>query len=424
MGYKVKRFSVLLDKMFGTTDRDSGFWRKKIEELKRVNPNHPKIKKFEQQLQYALEEEAKTDPKKAEEAARRRAQGHSSGFNTRNTYNAAEEAKAYEEGMRANWRKARSTFNSDMRKKSNTSFNKMAKTTAKIDAVGLAAIPTALGAYAVYDARKKKKAWENKQKKFSSETKEDKKKRLKNSGVLLGTSAALGSGVGALSTFDVGEKIKNKVWNQNYAEKCGKLNFLGENSNVLPLGVQKEVLQDIENTTEAGKRYVKRANKVIKKAAVKNAGKGALIGTAIGLPLAYAGNVNNKIQNEKKNKKKTKKFSKVLMPGFKLVPVKDLSDKQLENMAKNDDPKRTKIAKKNQKKIDTMLGTVSGLTGMEAGRVASKAQGKKIAPGMTKGAIIGTAAGIGASEVMGYYGRKHHKKTAEEARAELKKRGN
>lgn len=57
MGFRVKRFSVLLDKLFGETDRDSEFWKKKIEEIKRVNPNHPRIKTYEQQLQYALEEE-------------------------------------------------------------------------------------------------------------------------------------------------------------------------------------------------------------------------------------------------------------------------------------------------------------------------------------------------------------------------------
>lgn len=41
---------------------------------------------------------------------------------------------------------------------------------------------------------------------------------------------------------------------------------------------------------------------------------------------------------------------------------------------------------------------------------------------MIKGALIGTAAGVGASEALGYLGRKHHRKTAEEARVELEKR--
>jgi hypothetical protein len=157
MGYKVKRFSVLFERMFGTIDKSSDFWKKKLEEFKRVNPNHPKIKKIEQQLQYALEEEGKSDPKKAEEAAKRRAQGYSTGYKTKNTYNAANESKKYEESMKASWRKARDTFNSDMRRKGDMSFNKMAKNTAKIEAVGLATVPTVLGAYAVYDAQKKKK---------------------------------------------------------------------------------------------------------------------------------------------------------------------------------------------------------------------------------------------------------------------------
>lgn len=119
-----------------------------------------------------------------------------------------------------------------------------------------------------------------------------------------------------------------------------------------------------------------------------------------------------------------KRFSKVLMPGFRRVSIEDLSDKQLENVAKNDDPKYDKVKKKNQRKIDTLMGTVYGLTGMEAGRVLSKVKGKKIAPGMTKGALIGTATGVGLSETLGYFGRKHHKKTAEEAREEIKRRRN
>lgn len=434
MGFRVKRFSVLLDKLFGLTDRDSEFWKKKIEEIKRVNPNHPRIKTYEQQLQYALEEEGKKDAKKAEEAARRRAQGYSSGYNTaadeararaekEAKAKAEEEARAYEKKMMNRWETARSRINSDARREGSIKVNKMVRESAKMDAVGFAAIPAALGAYALYDAKKKKKAWEKKkQKKFSrEETKEEKKKRLKSSGILLGTSAALGSGYGAVNTWATGEKIKNKVANQTLYESSAKSYYMNRNFPFNPSSVNDKILQDMDNMTEAYERYKKRAGKVIKKATKKNAVKGALIGTAIGLPFAYSNSVHQKIMNEK-GKKKTKKFSKVLMPGFKLVPVEDLSDKQLENLTKNDSPRSVKISKKNQKKADLMLGVASGLTGMNAGRVISEAHGKRLAPGMVKGALIGTTAGVGISEALGYFGRKHHRKTAEEARVELEKR--
>ncbi len=422
MGYKVKRFSTFLDKLFGEIDKDSSFWKKKIEELKKENPNHPRIKTFEQQLQYALEKEGKNDAKKAEEAAKRRAQGHSSGYNTKSTYNAAEEAKAYEEGMRARWKATRSTINSTARREGNIKFNRTARGSAAINAFNYAAIPAAYGAYAFYNARKKKKAWEKKkQKEFSrEETKKEKMNRLKSSGLILGTTAALGSGYGASNTFATGERIQRKVAAQNLAEAEAKANYMNRNLIHNPLSVSKEIVKDLGNTNEAYERYKKRAGKIIRKAAKKNAVKGALIGTAIGLPYAYHNSVTQKIINEKKNK--TKKFSNVLMPGFKLVPVKDLSDKQLENVAKNDSPRNIKKIKRTQKKVDLMLGAASGLTGMNAGRVISEAQGKKIVPGMVKGALIGIATGVGASEALGYYGRKHHRKTAEEARAELKKR--
>jgi hypothetical protein len=428
MGYRVKRFSVLLDKLFGETDRDSEFWKKKIEEIKRVNPNHPRIKTYEQQLQYALEEEGKTNAKKAEEAARRRAQGHSSGYNTKSTYNAAGEAearaRAYEKAMKNRWEAARSSINSAARREGNIGFNKMARESAKIDAIGLAAIPAAYGVYAFHDARKKKKAWEKKkqkQKEFSrEETKEEKRKRLKSSGILLGTSAALGSGVGALSTLTTGEKIKGKVADQNLFESSAKVNYMNRNLFINPPSVDEEISKDLGHSAEAYERYKKRAGKVIRKATKKNAVKGALIGTAIGLPFAYSNSVHQKILNEKK--KKTKKFSSVLMPGFKLVPVEDLSDKQLENVAKYDSPRSIKISKKNQKKTDLMLGAASGVTGLYAGKDISKIHGKRLAPGMMKGALIGTAAGVGVSEALGYFGRKHHRKNAEEARVELEKR--
>ena len=435
MGYRVKRFSVLLDKLFGETDRDSEYWRKKIEELRKVNPNSPRLKKWEQQFQYHLENEGETDAKKAEEAARRRAQGYSAGYNTtadeararaekEARARAEEEVRAYEKKMMNKWESARNSINSAARREGNIKVNKMARESAKIDAVGFAAVPAAMGAYAFYDAWKRKKAWEKKkqkQKGFSrEETKEEKEKRLKSSGILLGTSAALGSGYGALSTLNVGEKIKNKVANQTLSETSAKSDYMNRNFLFNPSSVEDKIAQDLGNTTEAYERYKKRAGKVIRKATKKNAVKGALIGTAIGLPLAYSSSVHQKIRNEKK--KKTKKFSKVLMPGFKLVPVEDLSDKQLENVAKNDSPRSIKIGKKNQKKTDIMLGAVSGLTGMDAGRIISRAQGKKIIPGMIKGAIIGTVSGVGASETLGYFGRRHHRKTAEEARVELNKR--
>lgn len=427
MGYRIKRFSVLLDKLFGQTDRDSEFWRKKIEETKKIDPNHPRLKTFEQQLQYALEEEGKKDAKKAEEAARRRAQGHSSGYNTKSTYN--EEVKAaYEKKMMGRWEAARSSINSAARREGNIGINKKIKEIAKIGTISSAVAPAIIGAYVFHDARKKKKAWEKKkqkekEKEFSrEETKEEKMKRLKSSGILLGAPAALGSGYGALSTLNTGEKIKGKVAAQNLIEAEAKTNYGIRNLFLNPSSVNEEITKDINNITEAHERYKKRANKVIKRAAKKNAVKGALIGAAIGLPFAYSNSVRQKIKNEK-GKKKTKKFSKVLMPGFKLVPVEDLSDKQLENLAKNDDsPRNIKLRKTNQKKTDLMLGAASGLTGLEIGRAISDMRGKKIIPGMVKGALIGTAAGVGASEALGYFGRKHHKKTAKEAREELERR--
>lgn len=121
---------------------------------------------------------------------------------------------------------------------------------------------------------------------------------------------------------------------------------------------------------------------------------------------------------------KIKRFSKVYILG-KAIPVEDLSDKQLMNVAKGDGMTRnSKRVKKSQDKTDILLGVGFGAAGMNSGRVISNRLNKNIISGMAKGGIIGAATGVGTSEILGYYGRKHHRKTAKEAIKELERRKN
>lgn len=69
---------MIIPRQKSFSDRDSDWWKKKIAEERKKNPNSPRLKKWESILQYTLEEEGKADSRKAEEAARRKAQGHSS----------------------------------------------------------------------------------------------------------------------------------------------------------------------------------------------------------------------------------------------------------------------------------------------------------------------------------------------------------
>jgi len=283
------------------SDRDSEWWKKKIAEERKRNPNSPHLKKWEAQLQYALEEEGKADPRKAEEAARRRAQGHSSYSGKTAEQKAAEDLnKVYKEFRSKVGKQARQAFNKNWGKSATNEFK------AKM---GVAAGVAAAGAgVSAYRARKNRKEWEKKQKTYSQkkddkyyrgeETDYQKKMRKGGSRFIAGTGLVTGAGIGSLLSSAEVSDAKTRVAMENSEERLRKR---AAEANVLHPEFSRLVNEDIANTSKAAANYERRIGKLAKKKLVSGGLKGAAIGGTIGGLAAYGHHNSVKTMHEKVN---------------------------------------------------------------------------------------------------------------------------
>ena len=290
---------ILRQKFF--SDRDSEWWKKKIAEERKKNPNSPHLKKWEAQLQYALEEEGKADPRKAEEAARRRAQGHSS-YSGKTAEQAAREdlKKTYEEFRSTIGRRSRKTFNKNWGKASTNQFKANLGVT-----VGTLAAAAGLGAIR---SRRARKEWEKKQKTYAQkkddkyyqgeETDYQKKMRKGGSRFIAGTGLVTGAGMGSILSKSEVLDAKSRVANENLAESLERLNLLKR----APVPEILELTnRDSERASKAAANYERRIGKLAKKKLVSGGLKGAAIGGTIGGLAAYGHHNSVKTMNEKVN---------------------------------------------------------------------------------------------------------------------------
>jgi len=290
---------IIRQKFF--SDRDSEWWKKKIAEERKRNPNSPRIKKWEAVLQYTLEEEGKNNAKKAEEAAKRRAQGHSAYSGRTAEQTATEDInKAYKEFKSKVGKQARRTFNKNWGKEGTN------RSKAQIGILaGLTAVGAGLGAY---QARKNRKEWEKKQKTYSQkrddkyyqgeETDFQKKIRKGGSKFIAGTGLVSGAALGSLLSDSEVSDAKRRVAYENLAENTEKIRMLREAPHP---EILQRVEEDLANTRRAAANYERRVGKLAKKKLISGGLKGAAIGGAIGGLAAYAHHNSVKTMNEKIN---------------------------------------------------------------------------------------------------------------------------
>ena len=94
------------------SDRDSAWWKKRIEELEKKDPNSPRLQKFREQLDYALAEEAKA--KGASEEAR--AAGRAAEERMRNNSSAGRSSGGNSR-WKDPWEEFRKSWNENFREK-------------------------------------------------------------------------------------------------------------------------------------------------------------------------------------------------------------------------------------------------------------------------------------------------------------------
>ena len=300
---------------------------KKIAEEQRRNPNSERIKKWQQQLQYALEEEGKKDKAKAEEAAKRRAQGFSAygGSKTKSGFDEAWERwekakKSWDDFNRAedaanktaqeDFEKVRQRVNQESRKAYNTKINKGMKNIRKGGLIVGGTIVAGVGINAAVKAKKNQKKWEEKKAKMYSskieETPEQKRERRIDSGIILGTTSGSGAILGNRYVTSAGKFVKNKAKNQNFKEWFQK--EMDPNTDLFRASGAFD--KDIKHSEEAVKSLERRVDKIVKKKKGKAALIGATAGLALGAPLAYASNTHSKMSNEQRNAAKLKRTKK------------------------------------------------------------------------------------------------------------------
>lgn len=108
------------------SDRDSAWWKKRIEELEKKDPNSPRLQKFREQLDYALAEEAKV--KGASEEAR--AAGRAAEERMRNNSSAGRSGgnsrwKDPWEDFRKSWEESTRNFKEKMRANDNAQMDEV-----------------------------------------------------------------------------------------------------------------------------------------------------------------------------------------------------------------------------------------------------------------------------------------------------------
>ena len=306
---------IILRKLFGESDRNSDWWKKRIEEERKRNPNSARLKKWESVLQYTLEEEGKTDPQKAQEANRRKQQGHSSYSGQKSNNNSNYYRSKTKEEIKKEYQKFRSEANRYARRNKHYGMEdaKAFKTNAKILAGGAAIIA---GAHA-YNSKKQRdefkkkqaqKTYSNKSKSYynGEETERQKKSRRLGNSVITGTGIATGATLGASIPAVDSSSRALRVIGENFQENNDKY-FRAKYINPEFTG---EVIKDIENTKRAADNYTRRALKITKKKMARGALKGAAIGGAIGGLAAYGNNnsvktLNEKINSNRRNKNKS-----------------------------------------------------------------------------------------------------------------------
>ena len=294
---------IILRKLFGQSDRNSEWWKKRIEEERKRNPNSPRLKKWESVLQYTLEDEGKTDPLKAQEAAKRKQQGHSSysGNNSSSHYSGKSQ-----EDIKKEYQEFRSKANKYARRSKHDGMAdaKRFKTNAKILAGGAAII----AGYNAYNSKKQRDEFKKKQaqKAYSEkseayykgeETERQKKSRKLGNSIITGTGIATGAVLGSSIPAVDSSSRALRVIGENFEENSAKYN----RARYINPEFTGEVIKDMENTKRAADNYTRRAMKITRKRMAKGALKGAAIGGAIGGLAAYGNNNSVKTLNEKIN---------------------------------------------------------------------------------------------------------------------------
>lgn len=297
---------ILRQKEFA--DRDSTWWKNKIAEERKRDPNSPRLKKWESQLQYVLEEEGKVNPTAAQEAARRRSTGHSS--YSGNT-------KSYDQQVKEAYRDWRSRVHSATRKSKHWGTGSTTDFKAKM---GVMAGITAAGAsYGAYKAHKERKEFLKKQKeKFYSSPKKtdewykgeetDNQKKLRKGGnkMILGTGLVVGGLTGGIISDAEISDHKHRAAMENLAEASTKAQ----------LGIERpefmsEISKDLSNSSRAHENFLRRTKKIARRKIPRGVAKGIAVGRAIGALGAYGNNERTKTIHEKynslrRNKKKNK----------------------------------------------------------------------------------------------------------------------
>ena len=335
---------VIRQKFF--SDRDSEWWKRKIAEERKKNPNSPRIKKWESVLQYTLEQEGKADPKKAQEAASRAAQGHSaySGRQSSGKSGSGSSAfddfykkwsdtfkkhaeeyrqkeaqrKAQEKADIKGFRDESSRIKEDIRRK----FNKKNYTgsTYKNFRKGvtiMAGVAVPVAAYSAYRSKKSRDKWKEAQKSYSKtktnkyyqgeETNSQKANRAEASTHIAGSGVILGGGLGGLSAGSKVQDAINRVNKSYRAEKNAREALFDSLNRDKRLNVFREYLKDDANAVSANLNYLRRMGKLGEKAVIRGALKGAAVGGTIGGLAAYAYNNSAKTRNEKANVKRRRK---------------------------------------------------------------------------------------------------------------------
>lgn len=363
---------ILRNKFFSDgSDRNSEWWKRKIAEERKRNPNSPRIKKWESVLQYTLEKEGKADPKKAQEAASRAAQGHSAYSGKQKSSGRGSSSsqwgssddffknwwgdckKNYEERQRKeNWwegrreqyekdkkeweersrqRKAQegadikgyrnesSKIREDIRRKfnkKNYTGNSLKNFRRGVTIMAGVAVPVA--AYSAYRSKKSRDKWKETQKFYSSKTKSDKYyqgeetksqkwNRERSYRNIVGSGVSLGGGLGAILAESKVSDAANRVNKSYRAEKLAKNALYDRLDNGKKFNVISEHIRDTTNDIQANMNYNRRMGKLGEKAIIRGALKGAAVGGTIGGLAAYAYNNTAKTRNEKANVKKRKK---------------------------------------------------------------------------------------------------------------------
>ena len=301
-------FEKIGQKVFGNIDKGSDFWREKIK-----NETDPRRRaKFQEQLNYALEEEAKSDPKKAQEffkiKEKAEREAREKAAQAREGFVKAEKKRVYEDFIKP--------MNKDLRNQSRLKrgirkgeflFNN-----AKF--IVPASIVVGIGAY---NSKKNREKWEKKKSKeaksFSKkeeylkgeETDYQKKRRKYGTVSILGSGIITGAGAGALTTADYVDKRITDVADRAYDE--GVNFYRNYVNNVRHPHVDEVISKPWDHFKGVNEKTVKRLRKVGNKKIIKNGIIGAGVGAVLGGTSAYAYNNSTKTRNERLNSSRRRK---------------------------------------------------------------------------------------------------------------------